>query len=738
MPFQKKHLSRFIAAALLAGPAWAQQTTQFDTVMVTGSRSQAQISDLSNSVRVIEKEQLEQQIKAGKEFKDALAQLIPALDLGSQSRTNAGQNMRGRAVLVMIDGVSMNSSRGGGRQLDGIDPFNIERIEVLSGTSALYGAGGLGGIINIITKKGEPGRQLELEAGARSGLNSSDDGDLRTGLALSGGNDDINGRLSLAYGKNRGAYNADGDPILMDIAQTSLQYNESLDLMGNLQFRFTPEQSLSLTAQYYDSKSDGEHGMFLGDDFGGVTEKDPEQLAIRGGVDSDRSPRTRRDFLNASYHHQNWLGQELYLQGFYRSESFNYHPFPYVNGTAYDNVYAYAASQQNTEVFGAKLALVAKPLERLSLTYGVDVDRELFDAPQMYFDLDQAKQSGGLTMQEDFTVGRYPGYRVDSLAGFMQLNYALTEDLGLNAGFRHQRLSNRVDDYIAMNQQIAIANGSATSADAIPGGEVDYDVNLFNAGLVYDLNASQQLWLNYAEGFELPDIAKYYGLGNYGAADANGHLPLLDSVDVAGSPLQGVETQSWELGWRLSDGIWDAQLAGYYSLSDKTISYDRQTLSVLLKDDKRRIYGLEGDLSVWLHDDWQAGVGGHWVFSETETTAGWRKLAVTEASPSKLTSFLAWQPAQPWSLRLQAQKMFDLRDDDGNKLEGYHTVDLLGRYQLPVGTLSAGIENLFDRDYTTIWGQRAQVWYVPYYGPNELYDFKGRGRTFSLTYNVKF
>ncbi len=39
------------------------------------------------------------------------------------------------------------------RQLDAINPFNIERIEVLSGASAVYGGDATGGVINIITKK---------------------------------------------------------------------------------------------------------------------------------------------------------------------------------------------------------------------------------------------------------------------------------------------------------------------------------------------------------------------------------------------------------------------------------------------------------------------------------------------------------------------------------------------------------------------------------------------------------
>lgn len=62
-------------------------------------------------------------------------------------------NVRGRPLVVLVDGVRLNSSRTDSRQLDSIDPFNIDRIEVISGATSLYGCGSTGGLINIVTKK---------------------------------------------------------------------------------------------------------------------------------------------------------------------------------------------------------------------------------------------------------------------------------------------------------------------------------------------------------------------------------------------------------------------------------------------------------------------------------------------------------------------------------------------------------------------------------------------------------
>lgn len=273
----------FSAPALAADPVEQQ-------MVVIGSRAPTSISELPGTVWVIEREQLDQQTQAGVPLKEALGQLIPGLDIGSQGRTNNGQNLRGRSVLVMIDGVSLNSSRGISRQFDSIDPFNIERIEVMSGASAVYGGGATGGIINIVTKKGVGGdTRFNTELGARSGFQSHEDHDLRAAQSISGGNDLFNGRLAIAYQKNGAAYDGSGDQVLTDITQTDLQYNRSVDLMGSLGFTFANGHSLDLGLQYYDSGYDGDRGLDLGRNFDALRGRAP--YSIKGASTSTASRR---------------------------------------------------------------------------------------------------------------------------------------------------------------------------------------------------------------------------------------------------------------------------------------------------------------------------------------------------------------------------------------------------------------------------------------------------------------
>ncbi|AIK12679.1 TonB-dependent ferric aerobactin receptor [Pectobacterium atrosepticum SCRI1043] len=715
---------------VMIAPVTAQQTGE-DEMVVSASRTHRTVTEMAQTTWVIEGTELEQQIHGGKELKDALAQLIPGLDVSSQSRTNYGMNMRGRAIVVLIDGVRLNSSRTDSRQLDAIDPFNIAHIEVISGATSLYGGGSTGGLINIVTKKGQPEIETEFEVGTKSGFNRNKDHDERIASAFSGGNERISGRMSIAYQKFGGWYDGNGNATLLDNTQTGLQYSDRLDLMGTGTLNIDETQQLQLVTQYYKSQGDDNYGLFLGNNFSAVTGNGTAYASK--GLNSDRVPGTERHLISMQYSNTDFFGQELVSQFYYRDESLSFYPFPTVSS---NRVSSLSSSQQDTDQYGAKLTLNSKPLDSLQLTYGLDADHERFTSNQMFFDLAKANASGGLNNQSIYTTGRYPGYEMTNLAAFLQSNYDINDTITLSGGVRYQHTQNKIDDFVGYAQQQAIANGQATSADTIPGGSTDYDNVLYNAGILMHITDRQQTWLNFSQGVELPDPGKYYGNGTYRLV--NGHYQLVNSVNVGQSKLQGIKVDSYELGWRYTGDALRTQLAAYYSLSDKSISINRSDMTINVNDDKRRIYGLEGAVDYIIPDTvWSTGVNFNVLKSETKVSGKWQKWDVIYASPSKATAYIGWAP-DPWNLRVQSTQSFDLTDAKGNKINGYNTVDFIGSYQLPVGTLSFSIENLLDKEYTTVWGQRAPLLYSPTYGSTSLYDYKGRGRTFGVNYSVIF
>jgi len=68
-------------------------------------------------------------------------------------------------VVVLVDGVRLNSPDLSGPDLSTVSLDQIERIEVVRGSGGvLYGDGAVGGVVNIVTKKGTLGTQVDASA----------------------------------------------------------------------------------------------------------------------------------------------------------------------------------------------------------------------------------------------------------------------------------------------------------------------------------------------------------------------------------------------------------------------------------------------------------------------------------------------------------------------------------------------------------------------------------------------
>lgn len=100
-------------------------------------------------------------------------------------------------VLVLVDGVRLNdptTSRGGAIDLSSLSTAYVERIEVIrGGGSALYGSDAMGGVINIVTKRGgADGFKISANAGLGTRGYQTADG------ALSGGNEAARFRVGIS------------------------------------------------------------------------------------------------------------------------------------------------------------------------------------------------------------------------------------------------------------------------------------------------------------------------------------------------------------------------------------------------------------------------------------------------------------------------------------------------------------------------------------------------------------
>jgi vitamin B12 transporter len=158
-------VSALIAGVLLvttAAPAAHAADTSLETVVITATRTLQPAARTGDSISVITGQRLDQQQVVA--VSDALAQtpgLVILRDGGpGQTTTMALRGAEAGQTLVLVDGVRINdpSTVDGQALIGDVMVNNIARIEVLRGPqSTLYGSDAIGGVVNILTKRGGAG-----------------------------------------------------------------------------------------------------------------------------------------------------------------------------------------------------------------------------------------------------------------------------------------------------------------------------------------------------------------------------------------------------------------------------------------------------------------------------------------------------------------------------------------------------------------------------------------------------
>jgi iron complex outermembrane receptor protein len=150
-------LTLFFAQPATAFDKPAQNEFAMGDVVVTATRSAKSTNELFADVEVVTGERLESTTATNLE--NALRGL-PGLDnRGTDSQswwytTSIRGVDGGKRVLMMMDGVPLNSALTGFAYPLRTDLFAVEQIEVVKGSfSSLYGSNAMGGVINVISKQ---------------------------------------------------------------------------------------------------------------------------------------------------------------------------------------------------------------------------------------------------------------------------------------------------------------------------------------------------------------------------------------------------------------------------------------------------------------------------------------------------------------------------------------------------------------------------------------------------------
>ena len=628
--------------------------------------------------------------------------LAPSTGLSS----NFGQTLRGRSLLIMVDGVPQSTPlRNGAMDLRALDPAVIERIEVVKGATAIYGNGAAGGLINYFTRNPKTSKLLNSQTSVSM-----------TGSLVKGSNS-MGGRLSqMLYGdKGKFSYvvsgvyeqtgeqkDADGDvlPPVYGLGET-----DSYNAFAKLGYDFNANHKVQATYNFFSSRQTTNYLTVNGDYKSGLktTSTPGESKGVPQGVRGNHN-------LSVLFSGNTGIANTRYDADVYYQ--------------SVDNIFFYS------EVFldgGVSRVLSKKNGARL-----------VFNTPVLLNNID-ANFTYGLDVQRDITSqplvdGRIwvPEMDMLNLAPFVQAKFTFFDKLVLKGGIRYEKANISVDNYATLPTKNT-ATGVVSPSINVKGGDLKYNTLVSNAGLRYNLSRYFSPYISFSQGFSVSDIGLV--------------LRSARVDDIAKINTEAVVVNSYEAGFVSKINKLRFEATGYISKSSLGANsvYDNGVFVVVRTPE--RIYGYELAADMQVTKNLQAGLSYSYVEGKLDADNDGKYdgekddyLPGQRIAAPKLTGHVDYA-LLPGKLNVLLQYTGIMKRDrfarnssgsyDPYKapVRSYNIFSTSVGYNISQGTsLNLGIENMLNEDYFTARSQ---------YGAfNDSYT-KGKGASYRLTLNVK-
>ncbi|MBO9702781.1 MAG: TonB-dependent receptor [Sporocytophaga sp.] len=656
------------------------------------------------SVSVLSEKELQQQATINNNLNDILSKTTPGVAQSTESASNYGQGIRGRDMLVMLDGVPQSTPiRSASRELKSLDISSIGEVEIVRGATAVYGHGATGGVINFTTKSPKFKNDTVCFTTSVSGNSSfvfnndavqkKDPLGGRIFQQITGKADRFSFLANGAYEYIGKYYDAEGDLIPVDpLGQGGAANTNNLSLLGKVGYEINDKSGIELKGLYFNSiqkpgfiSMGGEYRVQkAGTQFGNVYD---DQL----GTATKNLSFTLR-YYNEELFRNTSFKALAYLQN-------NFARFPYEHSSTYfpplDSLRRSAQSYISSDKMGIRIDFKTElpKLVGSTLTYGADLVEDN-------------------TFQK-LTDGRIwvPGIRQYNLAPFLQAKIVPVKKLVLRAGLRNETVILKVNDYKQLR-----------SSQMVQGGTLTYNKWLFNAGVRYNLHKLFSPYVSYGQGFATTEVGR-----ELRGTAAKALTDLKPKPQVV---------NNYEFGWDMGLGDFTIQTAVFYNTSQYGVTIFGTSFDVQRAPEK--IYGIESVVNYSLKK-WHFNASASYAEGKSDPDGNGRftdYLLGSRISPLKLTGSVLCKVSKKMDVGVQG-----LYSGNRNRFEGqpagfgtgkvtdYYLVDLMVNYALWKGTFSMGINNFFNRLYFPPISQWA--------GSGSSY-VAGRGRTINFTYTINY
>lgn len=705
MKFNSLLLCATSAASLFANVSYADEAISKETVIVTASRTKTPKSALPNTIEIINAKSLDVQSQIGGSLVDAVANIIPSFSPTRQKLSGAGETLRGRSPLYLIDSVPQSSPlRDDSRDGFTIDPFFINRVEVIYGSNAIQGIGATGGVVNYITIPSAKSEEWRGKIGLQLNADDSfekDSSGYKFGAYAGRKFGEFDALIGGVFEKRGMYYDGENRLIALDGTQGDTMNSESYNLFGKFGFNISQNKRIELMLSHFELEGLGGYISVAGSRSLG------KPASAAKGVVLGETPSNKVDTASLTFTNSDFFGGNLNAQLFYNDYSgvFGGGTFTDFQDPRISTSTIFDQSANNSTKKGLRLSYERQftQINGLRALAGLDYINDE-------------------TFQELIQTNRnwVPVTSFNSLSPFLQLNQALFDKkLNLSAGIRFEDAQIKTDDYETLYFY---------GARKVSGGKPSFSQSLYNYGATFEIINGMTAYASFAQGFTMPDVGRVLRAVTAINQDVDNFLDV--------SP---VVSDNSEIGIDLNKGPVKASIAYFTSNSDKGALLVLKNDVFEVQRQKTEISGIEINFT-WYTPIYglSFNIGATELRGRTDTNGDGivdSDLDGVNISPNRVNSSINYNKG-PLSLRLQNQAylkkdFYGIGYDKRNNFDGYSLMDLYFGYETKFGELSLSATNLLNKNYLTYNSDTR----LP---TNNLTYFAGRGRVLTIGYSKKF
>ncbi len=515
---------------LLPAYAYSQEERPMETesVKVTATRVEKELQDVPSSVSVITSDDIK---KSSAKTVGELLQDVPGIQVVNSGAQGLKRiSIRGEGVnrtQILIDGQQIveNKSMDGTSLL--IDPSTVERIEVIRGpASVLYGSDAIGGVINIITKKGG---SKPIQGEASLSYNGSADG-FTEYASLYGSAGGFEYRLSGSFDEQRKLRTPEGLAPHTGFGQQ--------DYGAYLAYNVNDDIKVGAAYDYFKSR---------------ITAGSMEEGYENFFVDIPEWMRQKARVFGEAKNIASFL-PKLRLDAFWQQNHKRMHN--HVDVTGMPMVLDNYADNMN-EQYGLSVQSDWMIQDHTYVIFGYDFAYDILNA-----DTDQdANSSMPVATFNYLKKSRHEGYEYSN-AVYAQGESSLPLDFALSYGVRWTHVVSEMKKAEGTKTVKTTGQISALdSGDVGSTGDSWDNAPVFNAGLMWQGIENLTFRFNFSQGFRTPSLQEKYLVSSMGGGT------MIPNPD-----LKPETSNNFELGARYADYGFIVDAVYFWSIADDYIA----------------------------------------------------------------------------------------------------------------------------------------------------------------------